>query len=199
MPNNVGRDPEETISRGEARAMVGGWDHTPISKLFSQNCCLKEIPRQRVKQRLKEQSFRDCPTWGFIAYRDTKPRHYCRCQELLADRSLIQLSSERLCQSLTNTEVNAHSQWAQNAHSQHGDPNGRVRDRTERVEEVCNLIGRTTVSANQSTQSSQGLNYQPKNMHEGTMAPAAHVADNGFVWHQWEKRPLVPWSLDAPV
>ena len=41
----------------------------------------------------------------------TKPRHYCRCQEVLADRSLIQLAvSERLYQSLTNTEVDAHSQ-----------------------------------------------------------------------------------------
>jgi hypothetical protein len=28
-------------------------------------------------------------TWGSIPYTDTKPRHYCRCQEVLADRSLI--------------------------------------------------------------------------------------------------------------
>jgi hypothetical protein len=32
---------------------------------------------------------RDCPTWGSIPYTDTKPRHYCGCQEVLADRSLI--------------------------------------------------------------------------------------------------------------
>jgi hypothetical protein len=31
-------------------------------------------------------------------------------QEVLADRSLIHLSPERLCQSLTNTEADAHSQ-----------------------------------------------------------------------------------------
>jgi hypothetical protein len=30
-------------------------------------------------------------------------RHYCGGQEVLADRSLIQLSPERLCQILTNT------------------------------------------------------------------------------------------------
>jgi hypothetical protein len=45
----------------------------------------------------------------------TKPRHYCRCQQVLADRSLIELSLERLCYCLTNTEVNAHSHpldWA---------------------------------------------------------------------------------------
>jgi hypothetical protein len=37
----------------------------------------------------------------------TKNRHYCRCQQELVDRSLIKLSPERLCQCLTNTEVDA--------------------------------------------------------------------------------------------
>jgi hypothetical protein len=33
---------------------------------------------------------RDCPTWGSTPYTYvTKPRHYFRCQEVLADRSLI--------------------------------------------------------------------------------------------------------------
>ena len=32
---------------------------------------------------------RDCPTWGFIPYTVTKTRHYCGCQEVHADRSLI--------------------------------------------------------------------------------------------------------------
>jgi len=27
--------------------------------------------------------------WGSIPYTDTKHRHYCRCHEVLADRSLI--------------------------------------------------------------------------------------------------------------
>jgi hypothetical protein len=40
----------------------------------------------------------------------TKPRHYCGCQQVLADRSLIQLSLEGLYQYLTNTEVDALSQ-----------------------------------------------------------------------------------------
>jgi hypothetical protein len=38
-----------------------------------------------------------------------KPRCYCRCQEVLAYRSLVKLSPERLYQSLTNTDVDAHS------------------------------------------------------------------------------------------
>jgi hypothetical protein len=55
-------------------------------------------------------------TWGSIPYTVTKPRHYCGCQQMLADRSLILLTPERLCQCLTNTEVEAHSHsldWAQ--------------------------------------------------------------------------------------
>jgi hypothetical protein len=49
------------------------------------------------------------PTWGSVPYTVTKPRHYCGCQQVLADGSLIYLSPERLCQCLTNTEFDAHS------------------------------------------------------------------------------------------
>jgi hypothetical protein len=40
----------------------------------------------------------------------TKPRHFCGCQQVLADRSLLQLSPERLHQCPTITEVDALSQ-----------------------------------------------------------------------------------------
>ena len=59
---------------------------------------------------LKERPFRDCLTWGSIPHTATKPRHYGGCQEVLADGSLIWLFPERLCQSLTNTEVDALNQ-----------------------------------------------------------------------------------------
>jgi hypothetical protein len=62
-----------------------------------------------VEQSLKEKPSRGCPNWGYILYTDTKPRHYCWCQELPADRSLIQ-PSQKLCQSLTYTDVGACSQ-----------------------------------------------------------------------------------------
>jgi hypothetical protein len=42
------------------------------------------------------------------------------------------------------------------------------RERTEGAEGVCNPIGRPTILTNQTPQSSQGLNYQPKNTHGGT-------------------------------
>jgi hypothetical protein len=57
----------------------------------------EEIQRKSVEQRLKEKPSRDCPTWESLLYTDTKPRHYCGCQEVLADRSLIKLSPSRLC------------------------------------------------------------------------------------------------------
>jgi hypothetical protein len=85
--------------------------HPPISKILIQNCsCLKEIQGQKVEQRLKERASRDCPTGKSIPYAETKPTHYCGCQEELADRSLIQLSPERFCQILTNTDGDACSQ-----------------------------------------------------------------------------------------
>jgi hypothetical protein len=45
------------------------------------------------------------------------------------------------------------------------DPKGRVRGKTEGAERACNPIGRTTISTNLITPSSQGLNHQPKNTH----------------------------------
>jgi hypothetical protein len=45
----------------------------------------EEIWRKGVEQRLKERPTKDCPTCGSIPFTDTKPRHYCRCQEVLAD------------------------------------------------------------------------------------------------------------------
>jgi hypothetical protein len=67
----------------------------------------EEVWIHSVEQRLKRRPSRDYPTWGSIPYTVTKPRHYCRCWEAFAERSLIWLSYERLCQSLTNTEVDA--------------------------------------------------------------------------------------------
>ena len=57
-----------------------------------------------------------------------------------------------------------------------GDPNGMVRERTEGE---CNPI-RRTISSNQTTQSFQGLTYQPKSIHTGgSMAPNTYVTSMG--------------------
>jgi hypothetical protein len=71
----------------------------------------------------------------------TKPRHYCGCQQVLAYRSLIQLSPERFCQCLTNIEEDALSQPL----DEHKAPSGRARERAEGAEGACIPIEGTTI------------------------------------------------------
>jgi hypothetical protein len=47
-------------------------------------------------------------------------------------------------------------------------PNGGVRERTEGTEGVCNPIGRTTISTNQTHQNSQEVSHQPRNAHDSS-------------------------------
>jgi hypothetical protein len=47
-------------------------------------------------------------------------------------------------------------------------PNERARESIQDAEEVCSLIGRTTIWTNQYPQISQGLTHQPKKTHGGT-------------------------------
>jgi hypothetical protein len=58
--------------------------------------------------------------------------------------------------------------FAGNYLTEHKDPNGGFKGRTKRAEGVCNPIGRTTISANQTPQSYQILNHQPKSIHGET-------------------------------
>jgi hypothetical protein len=55
-------------------------------------------------------------------------------------RSLISLFPERLCQSLTNTEVDAHSHP-----TEHRVPNEEARESTQGAEGVFSPIGGTTI------------------------------------------------------
>jgi hypothetical protein len=54
---------------------------------------------------------------------------------------------------------------AANHWTEHIIPNRRVREGTEGVEGVCNPIGRTTISTNQTPQNSQGLSHQQRGTH----------------------------------
>ena len=49
---------------------------------------------------------------------------------------------------------------AANHQTEHAHPNGGVRGRTEGAEGVCNLIGRTKISTNQTLQNTQGLTIE---------------------------------------
>jgi hypothetical protein len=81
--------------------------------------------------------------------------------------------------------------FAANHWIEHEDPNGRVMGRAEGAEGVFHSLGRTITSTIQTPQISQGLNLQPKaTIHmEGPMAPAAYVAEDGLIWHQWKGKP----------
>jgi hypothetical protein len=54
-----------------------------------------------------------------------------------------------------------------------------VRERAEGAEEVWNPIGRTTISTNQTSKSSQGLNHQPKSTHGGTHG-SSRISNRGW-------------------
>jgi hypothetical protein len=60
---------------------------------------------------------------------------------------------------------------------------------------VYNHIRTTTISTTPLPYSS--LNYQRKSTQQGTLvAPDAYVAEDCFIWHQWEGSPS---RLDDPV
>ena len=103
----------------------------------------KEMWRQSVEQRLKERTSRDCPTWGSIPYTATNPGCYCGCREVRADGSLIWLSPERLCQSLTNTEADARNQSAIKLSM--GSPMKELEKGLKVLKEVCSLMEGATV------------------------------------------------------
>ena len=68
----------------------------------------------------------------------------------------------------------------------------------EVLEGVCIPIGGTTIWNNQYTPELPGNQNTNQRVHMvGLMAPAAYVAEDGLVGHQWEGPPLVPWRLHA--
>ena len=74
-----------------------------------------EIPMEGVTEtkcgaETEGKAIQRLPHLGIHPMYSYKPRHYCGCQQVLADRSLIYLSPERLCQSLTYIEADTCSQ-----------------------------------------------------------------------------------------
>ena len=73
-------------------------------------------------------------------------------------------------------------QMAANHKTEHWDPNGGVRGRTEGAKGVCNPIGRMTISNNHIPHSVQGLNHQRKSTHGGTHGSSC-ICSRG--WPSW--------------
>jgi hypothetical protein len=121
------------------------------------------------------------PILGSIPCADTKPRHYCQCQEVLPDRNPGWLNCERLHQHLTDTNADTHSQplnWA-------WDSNGRVKGRTKGTEGNYNPIGSTTISTNWTPPPPElpGAKPPTKEYTWRGMDPAAYVKED-LIWHQ---------------
>jgi hypothetical protein len=85
---------------------------------------------------------------------------------VLAARSLVKLLPERLCQRLTNTDADAHSQIF----------DGKFKGKTDISEGVCNPIGRIILSTNQTS--------PPKASKDQTTNQRVHMEGmtHGFSW-----------------
>jgi hypothetical protein len=129
-----------------------------------------------VEQRLRERPSIHCPTWGSSPFLVTKLRHYSGCQKVIADRSLLLLFPEKLCQSLKNRGRCLQSTIGL---SMEFPMEELDRERTGGTEGVCNPIRRTTISTNHTPQSSQGLNHQPRSTHGGTHGSSC-ICSRGF-------------------
>ena len=105
------------------------------------------------------------------------------------------MSLEWLSQHLSDTDgMLAANNWTEQVF-----PNRGVRGRTEEAEGVCNPIGRTTISTNQTPQSSQGLNYQPKSTHGATNGSSC-VCSRGLPYlSSIGEEPLGPGDARCPI
>ena len=81
--------------------------------------------------------------------------------------------------------------------TEHGVLSEKVREKTEGAEGVCNPIGGTTISTNQTLLSFQGLNHHQRVHMERPMPPAAYVAEDGLVGRQSEEKLLFLLRLNV--
>ena len=56
-------------------------------------------------------------------------------------------------------------------------------------------VGGVTVSTGQIPVAPGNWTTNQRIYMEEPMAPAAYIAEDGLVWHQWEETPLVLWRL----
>jgi hypothetical protein len=133
------------------------------------------------------------PTWGFIPYTVTKPRHYYGCKKCMPKGAWYVCLLRGIDRALQI------QRWMFEANhwTECRVPNREVREKTEGVEGVCNPIGRTTISTNQT---------HPE-------LPGTKPSTKEYTWlqlHMWQRVALTcikgrrgPWSyessIDAPV
>jgi hypothetical protein len=77
--------------------------------------------------------------------------------------------------------------------AEHRDSNRGVRGRIKGAEWVCNPVGKTIISTNQTPQSSQGPNHQPKSTQGGTHG-------SSFLYsREWPYLVSMGWEALCPV
>jgi hypothetical protein len=131
---------------------------------------------------------RYCHTWESIPYTVTKPGHYCRFWEVLVDESLIWLSPEKLCQSLTTQrQMVSENHW-----TEIGVPNGGVGKGTEGVEGFCRPMEEAKVSTRQ---------IPPELLGTGPPTKEYTWRDSSLWPHMWQRMALldisgrsIPWA-----
>jgi len=118
----------------------------------------------------------------------TKPRQYCWCQEVHADRSCLLRGSARAWQ--IQRRMLAANHWTEK-----GIPTGRVRGRIEGAEGICHPI-RTTMPTNQS---SQWLNHHPESTHGQTHGSSYIFSKEWPCWAPTGEEALGPATAQPPV
>ena len=74
--------------------------------------------------------------------------------------------------------------------TEHWDPNGGIRGRTEGTKGVFNPIGRTTISTDQIIPELPETKPPTKEYTWRDTWLQLHIPEDALMWHQWER----PWS-----
>ena len=110
---------------------------------------------------------------------------------MLADGSLIWLSPERLCQSLTYRGGSSQPTIGLSS----GVPDGGVREGTERAEGVRSSMEGATVSKGQTPRAPQNWTTNQRIL----MVLPMDVAEDGLLGYEWEERTLGLSVFNSPV
>jgi hypothetical protein len=147
-----------------------------------------------VKQRLKERPSRDCPAWDPSHMQTLNPDTIADAKKCLLTGAWYSCFLRGFARTvLIQIWILAANYW-----TEHGDPNGGVRGRTEGAEGVCSPIGGTTIWTKQYPQSSQGLNHQPKSTHGGTHGPSCICSRGWPCWTSMGGGTLGPLKAGCP-
>jgi len=157
----------------------------------------KKLQRQKKRQRLKERQSRDQPTRKTISSTDSKSSDYSWYQDVLADKTLICLSSEGLCHQLTVTDSHTDNHLTETESQKR-----MVRGLSEGSEGDWSPIWRTTLSIKFTLQ--RFRKFTTDKCILGSVHGFYYIdhrvygEDNCLISHIWEGSQLVLWRRHIP-